>query len=242
MTVCTKFAHGDWHLQLAHAYNQLASVYNSLDRTEAALEMAKASYEIRRAMYKEPHPELGASLGMLARLYTREKDYEQALHYRQQSLEVIRAVFGEEHHYVGATELGVANLYLRLNRLEEAEALTLLAQNRLIALLSEGHIDTARGPIQMGKVLYPQKRYQYALASLIDGLTIAKHAQPYGHWITGEAHAYLALNHFALDNLTQAISHKQSALALYQEIFGQDSERSLFMKNLLAEIPTSAQL
>jgi serine/threonine-protein kinase len=237
-----KIAHGDRHLQLAHAYNQLASVYNSIDRVDEALEMAKASFDIRSVMYKEPHPELGASLGMLARLYTRQKDYEQALKYRQQSLEVIRAVFGGEHYYVGATELGVANLYMRLERLEEAEALTLLGQNRLIRLLPAGHIDTARGAIQMGKIRYQQKRYQNALELLVDGLNIAKNAQPNGHWITGEAHAYLALNHFAVNNLPQAISHKQNALAIYMDIFGQGSERALFFENLLEEIPTSAQL
>ena len=230
-------AYGDRNLELAYAYNQLASVYNYQDRTNEAIDVAKASYDIRNTLYKEPHPEIAASLGMLSRLYTKKEDYQQALNYRIQSLDVISEVYGYEHHYVGATELGVANLYMRLGRFEEAEALTLRAKERLLSLLPEGNIDNARGPIQLGKIRYEQQRYAEAIALLMEGLGIAQQARPDGHWIAAEAHAFLALNYFALNNEVQARENKEKAIALYVDIFGENSERAIFMQTLLAEIP-----
>lgn len=59
---------------------------------------------------------------------------------------------------------------------------------------------------------------------------------PEGHWLRGEAHAFLVLSFSAIGAETEVLKHRAQALQLYEDILGEQSVRYVKMAGFLSDI------
>lgn len=232
----TKAQYGDGNLDTAYAYNQLASTYNYLERWEQAIEMANKGLAIRKALFPNGNAEIAASLGNLANIYSAKGDIERALEYREQSVVETKRALGDKHIYFAATTMALSSLLSDLNRNTEAKSHALTALPIMEKQLNRNSIDLTRPYYLLGKIEYKLANYEEAMTYLLEALDIAKVAEPDGHWLTAEIYQFISLCYFEMSKQSLAMEHKNRAITMYIEIFGQDAKRTEKMKEVLAHV------
>lgn len=231
-----KATFGEFNLEIAYSYNQLASTYNYLEEFDEAIEMAEKGLEIRQALYPKGNAEIAASLGNLANIYYAKGDFASAVSYKRQSVIEIKRALGEEHVYVGATLMGLAGFLVENGEFEEAEENVLIALPIMKKNVPITSIDYARPYRLLGRIHYENGELSEAINFLSQALQICTQAQPNGHWLTAEVHAYLSLSYAAMNEQSKAIENKNQAVTLFSTIFGEDSKRAVNMRELLIDV------
>lgn len=232
--------HGDFNLEVAYTLNQLASTYINLDRLEEAKEAAYRSLEIREALFPRGSAEIAASLGNLSNLYTAMGDGDKSLQYRQRSADEITRVMGPDHIYSAGSRLALAKMKSDMGQHESAISIAFEVLPYFEKAYSSDAINLARPYLVLGMTYYRQKELDKAFEYLERSMAICLQAKPEGHWLTGQTHVFFALTYHELDEQQKANEHKREAIKLYNEIFGEDSNSAIKIKESLSAIPEHA--
>ncbi len=224
---------GNNHLFTGYALNQLASTYHSIGKFSQALPLAYEGLEIRKKQHKDNNPEIAASLGIVSRLHAALGDLPKAIEAKESAMQVLADSVGKEHTYYGGSMSSLASLYFDHGKLDVANEYFQSAEGILSKALPPGHIYLSLPLIGQGRVALERQNYSDAVAFLEQAHTLLKPNEEQAKKRYADASAYYSVALYSVGELNKASSIANESLAIYGDLFGEDSDQYMKIKKLV---------